>query len=227
MNNFLFGGVAAAMFVAASAAAQPAAPPAPAPAPQVQVMRIQREPMRVQTRDEVVKHVRDLFARLDTNRDGFLTRDEAGSAKQAMGGEIRERFAKRLAEGGGPKFDRGAAFDRLDTNKDGMVSRQEFLAAQPRVRTRVFTMRDGEGPVEVGGEPGQPHVKVMRMRGMGMRGRMFERGDANHDGKLSLQEATNAALQHFDAADVNRDGKLTPDERMQMRQRIKIQRQPA
>ena len=99
MNNFLFGGVAAAMFVAASAAAQPAAPPAPAPAPQVQVMRIQREPMRVQTRDEVVKHVRDLFARLDTNRDGFLTRDEAGSAKQAMGGEGAGAFRQASRRG--------------------------------------------------------------------------------------------------------------------------------
>lgn len=223
MSNFLLGGVAAAMFVAASAAAQPTAPPAPAPAPQVQVMRIQREPMRVQIRDEVVKHVRDLFARLDTNRDGFLTRDEADSAKQAMGGEVRERFAKRLAEGGGPNPDRGAAFDRLDTNKDGMVSRQEFTSAQPQTfQRRVFVMHDGEG-VEMGG-PGQ--MRMHRM-GMGLHGRMFEMGDANHDGKLSLQEATNAALQHFDAADVNRDGKLTPDERMQMHQRIKIQRQPA
>lgn len=223
MNNFLFGGAAAAMFAAASAAAQPAAPPAPAPAPQVQVMRIQREPMRVQTRDEVVKHVRDLFARLDTSRDGFLTRDEAGSAKQAMGGEVRERFAKRLAEGGGPSPDRGAAFDRLDTNKDGMVSRQEFTSAQPQTfQRRVFVMHDGEG-VEMGG-PGQ--MRMHRM-GMGLHGRMFEQGDANRDGKLSLQEATNAALQHFDAADANHDGKLTPDERMQMHQRIKIQRQPA
>lgn len=186
-------------------------------------MRIQREPMRVQTRDEVVKHVRDLFARLDTNRDGFLTRDEAGSAKQAMGGEVRERFAKRLAEGGGPSPDRGAAFDRLDTNKDGMVSRQEFTSAQPQTfQRRVFVMHDGEG-VEMGG-PGQ--MRMHRM-GMGLHGRMFEQGDANRDGKLSLQEATNAALQHFDAADANHDGKLTPDERMQMHQRIKIQRQPA
>ena len=224
MNNFLSGGAAAAMFAAASAAAQPAAPPpAPAPAPQVQVMRIPREPMRVQTRDEVVKHVRDLFARLDTNRDNFLTRDEAGSAKQAMGGEVRERFAKRLAEGGGPSPDRGAAFDRLDTDKDGMVSRQEFTSAQPQTfQRRVFVMHDGEG-IEMGG-PGQTRMHRM---GMGLHGRMFEQGDANRDGKLSLQEATNAALQHFDAADVNRDGKLTPDERMQMHQRIKIQRQPA
>ena len=66
--------------------AQPAAPP-PAPQPQVQIMRVEREPMRVHTRDDVVKHVRDLFARLDTNRDGFITREEAGIAKLAMGGE--------------------------------------------------------------------------------------------------------------------------------------------
>ena len=42
--------------------------------------------------------------------------------------------------------------------------------------------------------------------------------DANHDGRVSLQEATNAALQHFDRADLNHDGKLTPEERQQAHQ---------
>jgi hypothetical protein len=56
---------------------------------------------------------------------------------------------------------------------------------------------------------------------------MLEAADVNRDGRLSLQEMTNAALRRFDRADANRDGKLTPDERMQMRQRIKVQRQPA
>ena len=62
--------------------------------------------------------------------------------------------------------------------------------------------------------------------GMGMHGAMFERADANRDGRVSLQEATNAALQHFDQADANRDGKLTPGERMRMRQerRVRVER---
>jgi len=58
---------------------------------------------------------------------------------------------------------------------------------------------------------------------------MFERADANHDGRVSLQEMTAAALQHFDAADANHDGKLTPDERMRMHKErgVQAQRIPA
>ena len=124
MNTLTLGGIATAAI--AMAVAQPAPPPPPQP--QVQIMRVEHQPMRVHTRGDVVKHVRDLFARLDSNRDGFITREEAGTGKLAMGDDMRERFAERLAKRDGPKPDRGAAFDRLDTNKDGTISRDEFMS---------------------------------------------------------------------------------------------------
>ena len=84
------------------------------------------------------------------------------------------------------------------------------------------------------GVPGVPGVKIMRMHGMGMgmgmgmHGQMFEMADANHDGRVSLQEMTKVALQHFDSADANHDGTLSPEERMQMHRQMKGQRmQPA
>src|SRR5438309_664184 len=64
-------------------------------------------------------------------------------------------------------------------------------------------------------QPDMPGMK-MHMHGMGMGGfgaRLFGMADANHDGRVSLQEAETAALAHFDRADLNHDGKLTPDER--------------
>lgn len=73
-----------------------------------------------------------------------------------------------------------------------------------------------------GGMPGMRHVGM----GFGM-GHLFETADVNKDGKVSLQEATAAALQHFDAADLNHDGTLTPEERMQAHQRMRGQRQPS
>ena len=244
MMKLLLGGAAAAAFVAiVPAVAQPAPPPPPgvaqgtspaAPVPAVPRIetRVFRMPMQTETRDDVVAHVREMFAKLDTNKDGFVTREEADAAHQATAGEMREKFAKHLAEGGMPHPDRGAMFDKLDTNKDGSISREEFMSAKPDVHEqRVFVMRDGDGPgpVDIEGGPGQPHVKIMRMdMGMGMHGRMFESADANHDGKVSLQEMTDAALKHFDMADANHDGKLTPDERMQMHQRWKEKgKQPA
>ena len=33
----------------------------------------------VMTRDEVVQHVRKMFERLDTNHDGYVTREEANA----------------------------------------------------------------------------------------------------------------------------------------------------
>ena len=224
MNTLTLGGVAtAALVIAAAAIAQPAAPPAPAPQPHVQIMRVERGPMRTHTRDDVVKHVRDLFGRLDTNRDGFITREEADVAKLAMRSERRERFAERLAKRDGSRPDRGAAFDRLDTNKDGTVSRDEFMSAKPRIEERrMIVMREGAG-----GQPGGPAKMRMHRMGMGLHGRLFDKADVNHDGKVSLQEATDTALRHFDMADANRDGKITPDERTQMRQKIRIERHPA
>jgi hypothetical protein len=44
---------------------------------------------------------------------------------------------------------------------------------------------------------------------------------------VTLQEATDAAVKHFDMADANRDGQVTPEERKQMhRQMIEKRRTP-
>jgi Ca2+-binding EF-hand superfamily protein len=50
---------------------------------------------------------------------------------------------------------------------------------------------------------------------------MFTMADTNHDGRVTLAEAQAAALQHFDMVDTNHDGQISPDERMQMHQRMK------
>jgi hypothetical protein len=226
MKTTLLGGAAAAAILAVTPALAQPAPPPPAPAPQVQMMR---HPMKTQTRSAVVQHVRQLFARLDTNRDNYLTREESNAGHKQMAGDKRERFAKRLADRGARRgADRGAAFDRLDTNKDGVITRDEFANAQPQVfHRREFVMRDGESA----GAPRAPgerrEFRIHRMGGMGgLHGRMFETADANRDGRVSLQEATDAAVRHFDTADANHDGQLTPDERRQVR-KIRIRRQPA
>jgi Ca2+-binding EF-hand superfamily protein len=260
MMKFLLGAAAAAIAASSYALGQPAAPPpgvaqgtAPVAAvplmPRVHTFHMQMPP---ESRDEVVAHVREMFASLDSNKDGFVTREEANAAHKAMIGEMRTKFDKRLASGDFPHRDRGAMFDRLDTNKDGMISRQEYMSAKPDIReqhvfvmrdggglqevrtghapgtpegpTRVTILQDGSGPVEVSSRPGEPGVKVMRMHRMAMHGRMFDDADANHDGRVSLDEMTAMALQHFDSADANHDGKLSPDERMQMHPRIMTER---
>jgi hypothetical protein len=223
MNKVLIG--AAVLLAGTAALAQVAPPPGvsqgttPVPgaqAPQMQ-MRMRMMSDKVMTRDEVAAHVRTMFEHLDANRDGFVTREEMDAMHTRMM-SMHEGMAKELAEHRMQGHDRAAAFDRLDANHDGMISRQEFLAAKPHIEQhRVMVMR--------GGSSRQSGMAGMGPHGFG--GHMFEMADANRDGRVSLQEATNAALQHFDRADLNHDGKLTPEERRQAHQAMRGSHKPS
>ena len=170
MNKLLIGSAAAAMLAALTpAAAQVAPPPGVAPGTTIMPPMAPRAPMapmvrrgqpnvmimtnKTMTRADVSQHVGKLFAHLDANRDGYLTRDEIKARHDkmmAMGPDIE----KRLAEHGVQIGDRGAIFDQLDTNRDGNISRQEFMADHSQVREqRVIVMRDGKGPMTPGAMP--------------------------------------------------------------------------
>ena len=86
-----------------------------------------------------------------------------------------------------------------------MISRAEFVAAH--------AMR----------EPMMGQMKGMGgMRG-GMAGRIFEKADANHDGRVTQAEAQAEAFAHFDMMDANHDGRVTPAERKAARQHMMMQ----
>lgn len=224
MSKYLLGGALAAAMVAMAPALAQVPTQTPKPAPVVpQVQNHLGEPgwqgsgrTSVHTRAEVAAHIQTMFAKLDSNRDGSITKAESEAAK----GERHKRIEKRVERHGGGKSkaaDRRGMFDRIDTNRDGTISRSEFEAAPARHERRIVTADGG---------PGMNNMRGMRMGMGGLHGRMFDMSDANHDGRVTLQEATNAALRHFDTADVNRDGRLTPEERMQMHQRMRAERRP-
>ncbi|XZG69747.1 EF-hand domain-containing protein [Chitinibacteraceae bacterium HSL-7] len=95
-------------------------------------------------------------------------------------------------------------FDAMDTDRNGTVTQTERAAFMRKMQAERGPMtRDAH----------QTQAKAM-----------FERKDANHDGKLSgdetrgQREITEAqflarAQQRFDAMDANKDGTVTPDER--------------
>ena len=138
------------------------------------------------TRAETIQKVQQHFAKLDTNKDGFVTKAEADARAKTMVKHVEKRVEHRGE----------AMFERMDSNKDGSISRAEFDAAHQAMAGK---MRAGAG-------------KRMGMRHAGMHGRLFDTADANNDGRVSLQEATGAAASHFDQADANRDGTLSGDE---------------
>ena len=224
MNKFLLGGAVAAMVVAGTAFAQgqPAAQPG----------RHGGHGTMTQTenRTDVAAHVQKLFARLDTNKDGFIAKAEV-DALQAQRADKIEKRAER--------FDPAKAFARLDANKDGKVTQAEAEAAhhqraeakggQPavahatgagRLFARADTNKDGiltRAEFDAAAVQMKAHMEQAATHRGGFAGHMFEAADANKDGKVALAEAQAVALQHFDRADLNHDGKLTPQERQQFK----------
>lgn len=221
MTKLLIGGLLAAASAAALAQA-PVQPMAP-----MQPMRPMAD--KVMTRGEVQAMTSAMFARLDTNRDGAVTKAEAEAARGQMGQRWQRAGARQanniqrdgqpmaMRHGGGRgERDPGAMFDRLDANRDSMISRDEFARGhQMRIEKRA--MRVGQP-----GQPGQPGtMRGQKMRKMGggmggmggLRGAMFEQTDINRDGRVTLSEMQSAALGRFDRIDANRDGRVTPDER--------------
>jgi hypothetical protein len=113
----------------------------------------------------------------DTNRDGTITRAEFDAAMSAA---QSRRNAKAASQ-------HGQIFDRLDTNRDGSLSNTEIAAAQAR-------------RAEAGG-PG-------RRGPMGGGARL----DTNNDQKVSLEEWLARPEPLFERGDANRDGRVTRDE---------------
>lgn len=207
MRKFVIAGALAA--VAVPILAQPTAPVAP--------MR----PMAdgILTRAEVDAKVRAHFARLDVNRDGFLTTAEMAAGR---GARMADRH-KLMGHGRDHAMrDPSAAFDRLDTNRDGMINRDEFARGREmRIEKVVMINRDGAAPGAMRGKHG---MGGGMMGGGMMGGAMLKMADANKDGRVSLQEATSSALRHFDMVDTNRDGRITPEERRAGRNMMKQMR---
>ena len=197
MKKLLLGGAAAAAgLLVIPAFAQSPAPVAP-----------RAHSGHAQNRAEVASQVQAMFARLDTDRNGWLTKAEADAGRAVIREKRIERRAERRAD---------HTFEQLDTNRDNSISRAEFDAAHAKHGDRRAERRERKAE----------HMAKGMGGGHQFGGRMFDMSDSNKDGRVSLQEATNAALQHFDTADANRDGQISREERKLVRQRMRTELRP-
>ena len=218
MKTFLLS--ATALMATAAFAPATAQTAGPAADPRAHHMRVMQPVTRAAFLQTVQKH----FARVDANHDGFVTQGELEASAQAMRARMSEGMAQHADK----------MFDRLDANHDGVVTEAEFNGAlinRPeaasshrhaptwdRLAARFDTNRDGHiSRAEFNAARAQ-HQQQMAENGKsqvhraGFARQMFGKADLNHDGRVSLQEATQAAQQMFDSADSNHDGRLSPDE---------------
>ncbi len=150
-----------------------------------------------------------LFARLDTDRNGQLSREEM----HAQRGE--HRGGRRGDHRGGPL---GGGLEGADANNDGNITREEFLARPIQMFDRLDANHDGvisaaERPQrrERGAEDGPHHERGADD------GPRRERGDrpnpdTDGNGTFSRAEFTAMGAAMFQRLDANNDGRVTQEE---------------
>jgi Ca2+-binding EF-hand superfamily protein len=229
MKRFLIGGAAAALVLAGGAAFAQTAKPATAPTPRA-------HPAKTVTRAEVQSHLATMFAKLDTNHDGAISKDELAAVEAKRDQKLEQRAQR---------FDPSKIFARLDLNHDGKITAAEAEAARAQhvkakggqpakaqaaafkgLFARADANKDGVITSAEFDAMGQQIKARMEKAGAardGMATRMFTMADANKDGRVSLAEMQQSALARFDRMDLNHDGKITPDERKAARQQRKAQ----
>ena len=184
----LIAGVALAVAVAGAAWAQ--APGTPRPDRNADI-----------TRNQVIERVDQRLARLDTNRDGRFTREEA----QARRAERRTERTNRM-------------FDRLDLDRNGSITREEMSQA----RAQRFERR-GERRAERAEAGEHRHHRGLGRRGGGHRFAMRGERMFGEQGFITAEQMRERALTRFDRMDADRNGTVTAAERQQARQQMREQ----
>lgn len=238
MNKYLLGGAVAAILAGGTAlAATTETPTTGTLAKPAQTARHVRAAQTV-TRAEVQARMAAAFAKLDTNHDGFISKDELSTIEAQ-----RQQKAQQRAQA----FDPSKIFDRMDANHDGKITVAEVNAlrakraqakgaqAAPAQSTGfkglmavADTNKDGvltRAEFETMGQQLKGRMEKASVARGGMATRMFDMEDTNKDGKVTLAEMQQAALGRFDRVDLNHDGTITPQERQQAAQMFKAQRQ--
>jgi Ca2+-binding EF-hand superfamily protein len=149
------------------------------------------------------------FARLDINRDGFLSRAEA----EALGVRSHAVSIETTT----------SAFHRLDANGDGFLSKAEAEATLAGIPGASFEASDADRDGFLNLAEASPHLRWLESRNIPAGAAAFETLDANRDGFLSRAEAdpvlrnaqisggryVTAPRYTFDGLDTNRDGFLS------------------
>ena len=140
------------------------------------------------------------FARLDTDNNGELTREEM----RAQRGERGHR---------GPRGHRGGGMERADADNDGNITREEFLARPTAMFARLDTNNDGV--IQASERPQRPERRAEN----GERRQRADRPNPDTDGNGTFSQAEFTAMgaRMFERLDANNDGRVTQEEAQAVR----------
>lgn len=140
------------------------------------------------------------FARLDTDNNGELTREEM----RAQRGDRGRR---------GHRGHRGGGLTRADANNDGNITREEFLARPTAMFARLDA--DNDGVIQASERPQRPERRAEN----GERRQRADRPNPDTDGNGTFSQAEFTAMgaRMFERLDANNDGRVTQDEAQAVR----------
>ena len=148
------------------------------------------------------------FAELDTSKDGFVTADELKAFGDKMHAEWAKKHGDKADAGKAEKMQRKHGdfsqriLDRVDADKDGKISKAEADAEGAKLFAKLDD--NSNGKIE---ENEMPQRHWARFGG-----KMFDRIDADKDGKVTKAEFEAAGAAMFQRMDKNGDGIIEKDE---------------
>lgn len=142
------------------------------------------------------------FVRLDADRDGQLTREELRAERGERGD--RGWRGRRGDHHGGPRL------ERADANNDGNITRDEFLAGPIEMFNRIDANHDGV--IQASERPQHSERGERRAEHRDRPNR-----DADGNGAFSRAEFTAMGAGMFERLDANNDGRVTQEEAQAVR----------
>lgn len=177
---------------------------------------------------EVLASAQGIFEHRDRNKDGALDMADAGQHKGKGKGKGKghhgkkhedraERMLERLDANKDGKLSQdemltqaSQTFERFDADKNGEVTKAEIDAKRGAFRDARKAFREIKSNDDEARQAARTAMRDARIDRMGSR--MFERADADKNGKLTKSEMETAAAAMFKQRDTNGDGFITADE---------------
>ena len=161
----------------------------------------------VMTLDEVRTARSAAFTRLDVNRDGFLVQSEMPTPRQdRRPGRPDDRQGKSL----GDQMRQGSGLmTTADTNRDGTITRSEYDAAWSRLQSARVTALDAAKSRSFARLDRNNDGTITRVETEAGRGAQL---DTNNDQRVSLGEWLARPNPLFERGDANKDGRVTREE---------------